>query len=692
MTSKQARRRRELITLACAALLCTLLPLAASRGLDHKVHVELADTASQALGIPVQLGHASVGLTGTLEISDVRVADVFAAERVIASVSPTRIGPRRLAANEIVVDSPRALIRVARDGSTNLDALLAARKRTRKTTTKSARSGKRSPIEQVRLAGGSLELQIEGYGKLSSSDIDVRMKGTQVHGVFGQTEIQLRKGEWALEGVVPRAAFDYERHGAGLQRVLAYGGALRLIGPRGRAMLQELMLSHRIGEEEWQLSARTGIDRPTGSIRLQASPELAGTRVRFEAENAPLALAGPWLPAQVDPQETSVSGSAILKRGSTVAADVDLSFANLQINEEGFAKRPLVMDLAIDGALRANKNQGGHHIDAELRSLRSSDLSFSGRASGQWSKASVIPELASIELELAEVGCDAALNALPAGLRPMLAGLELRGKMHSRLELMLSRSNLADTLLQVSPGIEGCSVVREPPSADTKALRASYEHRSPDGRPHLLEKGAPGFTPIKKMPSYVPRAFVAAEDARFFKHAGFDPHQIERSLAIDMQQGRFVRGGSTISQQLIKNLFLHRKRTLARKLQEAALTWRLENNVKKDRILEIYLNIIEFGDQNTYGITEAAQRWFAVEPTDLTILQTAFLAAIVPEPTSMSARIRDAQGLDPVSAGRVATILRAMKRGKVISKAEYQRAKKQNLRFASGAVALRSQP
>jgi hypothetical protein len=691
MAAKQAQRKRELITLACAALLCIALPLVAAKGLHHKVHVELADAASEALGIPVELGHASVGLTGTLEISEVRVADVFAADRVIASVSPTRIGPRRLAANELVVDSPRALVRVARDGSTNLDTLLAARRSSKKRSSGKAAPGKRSRLEQVSLVGGSLRLELEGYGLVTASDIDLRMRDAKIHGVFGKSEIQLHKDDWTLEGVMPRAAFDYERHGEGLQRVLAYGGALRLVGPRGRAMLQELMFSHQVGDEEWQLSARTGIDRPTGSILLQASPVLSGTRLRLEADNAPLALAGPWIPHQVAPQKARVSGTALVTRGADIAADLDLSFAKLEVDEKGFSKRPLLMDLDVDGALRVRETDGKHYLDAELRSLRSSDLDFSGSASGQW-QGSALPELATIQLELAEVGCDAALNALPSGLRPMLAGLELRGRMQSRLEIMLSRSNLADTVLEVSPGIEGCSVVREPPAADTKALRASYEHRSPDGRPHLLEDGAPGFTPIKEMPSYVPRAFVAAEDARFFRHSGFDPHQIERSLAIDMQQGRFVRGGSTISQQLIKNLFLHRKRTLARKLQEAALTWRLEKNVKKERILEIYLNIIEFGDQNTYGITEAAERWFGVEPKELTILQTAFLAAIVPEPTSMSARIRDAQGLDAVSAGRVATILRAMKRGKVISKAEYQRARKQTLRFANGAVALRSQP
>ena len=694
MATEHIRRRRELATLSCAAVCCVALPLAARSHLDRKVHIDLADAASSALGMPIELGHASVGLTGTLEISEVRVAEVFSADRVIAYVTATRIGAHSLAANEIVVDSPRAIIRVAKDGSTNLDALLAGRSRSREGRKGRGPEGtaKASMIEQVRLIGASLQVEWEGHGTVSATDIDVRMRDTQVHAVFGKTQFNLQKEGWSLTGVLPRAALDYERHGAGLQRMLAYGGALRLLGPKGRATLHQLMLSHQVGEEEWQLSARTGIDRPTGSILLQASPQLSGLRVRLEADNAPLALAGPWLPAQIAPHDASVSGSlvltnAALAKGQELAADMALSFSKLHVSEDGFSKRPLLMDLHIDGEVRVRESAGTHYVDAKLRALRSSDLEFSGRASGQWQGHSPVPQLATLELELAEVGCDAALNALPSALRPMLAGLELRGTMHSSLQLMVSRSNPADTVLQVSPGIEGCRVVREPPSADTKALRADYEHRSPDGRVHVLKSGAPGFTPMAQMPAYLPRAFVAAEDARFFLHKGFDPHQIERSLAIDVQEGRLVRGGSTISQQLVKNLFLHRKRTLARKLQEAALTWRLESNLDKERILEIYLNIIEFGDQHTYGITEAAERWFAVEPQELTILQTAFLAAIVPEPTSMSARIRSAKGLDPVSAGRVATILRAMKRGKVITESQYRQAKEQPLRFANGALA-----
>ncbi len=682
-------RRHELVILGCAAVICSALPLVAQSNLERKVHVDLAGAASDAIGAPVRLGQVSVGLTGTLEISDVRVSNIFSAKRVIASVSPTSIGPRRLAANEILVESPKAKIRMEKDGSSNLDALLAARKIKRRSPAASTGTSRRSMIEQVRLVDGSLDLELVGRGHVNASAIGITMRGNQVHGVFGETQVKIIEGEWQLEGTLPHSAFDYERHGSGLKRVLANGGALQLSGPRGKALLQELTFSHRIGAHHWQMSARTGVDRATGSVLVQASPRLDGLGLTIEVQKAPLALVGPWLPLEVNPKETTVSGSLLLTKGRTLQADVALNIQKLDIGESGFSTRPMRMDLEVRGHALVRKSQGSYIVDSQLRSLRSSDLEMTGTVSGEWQVGSLFPKVASINLALAEVECDAALNALPTALRPMLAGLELRGRIASQLQVMLSRDNPTETNLEVVSGIDGCSVVREPPSADTLALTSEYEHRSPDGQAHLMKKGAPGFTAIRQMPSFVPKAFVAAEDARFFHHDGFDPHQIERSIAIDVQQGRFVRGGSTISQQLIKNLFLHRKRTLARKLQEAALTWRLESNVDKDRILEIYLNIIEFGDQNTYGITAAAERWFGVSPSELTVLQTAFLAAIVPEPESMSARIREANGLDAVSAGRVATILRAMKRGRVISKREYKKAKRQSLQFASNAVALR---
>jgi membrane peptidoglycan carboxypeptidase len=187
------------------------------------------------------------------------------------------------------------------------------------------------------------------------------------------------------------------------------------------------------------------------------------------------------------------------------------------------------------------------------------------------------------------------------------------------------------------------------------------------------------------MPSFVPAAFVSAEDARFFVHHGFDTAQIAKSFEIDLRDHRLARGGSTISQQLVKNTFLTQRRSVDRKIQEAILTWRLEARLDKQTIIERYLNIIELGP-HIFGIRAAAKYWFNESPHELTLHQAAFLAALTSEPRSMSRRIRHAQGLDPDSASRVDVILRAMTRDGAIDMAAYQRASETPLYFAQTAL------
>src|SRR5690606_10340604 len=177
----------------------------------------------------------------------------------------------------------------------------------------------------------------------------------------------------------------------------------------------------------------------------------------------------------------------------------------------------------------------------------------------------------------------------------------------------------------------------------------------------------------------------SAEDGRFFDHHGFDVQQIGRSLEVDLRDRRLARGGSTISQQLVKNELLTHRRSLDRKIQEALLTWRLEARLDKKQILERYLNIIELGPR-VHGVADAARYWFDAKPRELSIRQAAFLAALTAEPQSMSRRIRRAGGLDPESAARVDSVLRAMRRDGVITKDEHAAAREKPLRFAETAL------
>ena len=130
---------------------------------------------------------------------------------------------------------------------------------------------------------------------------------------------------------------------------------------------------------------------------------------------------------------------------------------------------------------------------------------------------------------------------------------------------------------------------------------------------------------------YMKRAVVAAEDGKFLQHKGFDFDGMQNALSRNKDQGKVVAGGSTISQQLAKNLFLYNKRSFVRKGQEAVATFMMERMWSKQRILEVYLNSVEFGE-NIYGIEAATQYYFGKSSRSLTRDQAVFLASILPNP------------------------------------------------------------
>ena len=130
---------------------------------------------------------------------------------------------------------------------------------------------------------------------------------------------------------------------------------------------------------------------------------------------------------------------------------------------------------------------------------------------------------------------------------------------------------------------------------------------------------------------YLKRAVVTSEDGKFMHHHGFDWEGMQYALERNQDKGKVVAGGSTISQQLAKNLFLYNKRSFMRKGQEAIATWMMERMWSKQRILEVYLNSVEFGD-NIYGVEAASQHYFGKSSRSLSRDQAAFLAAILPNP------------------------------------------------------------
>ena len=131
------------------------------------------------------------------------------------------------------------------------------------------------------------------------------------------------------------------------------------------------------------------------------------------------------------------------------------------------------------------------------------------------------------------------------------------------------------------------------------------------------------------------KAVLIAEDDKFWKHEGFDYQAIERSIEKDIAAKKFKMGGSTISQQLAKNLYLSSSKNPVRKIKEAILTWRIEKKLSKRRILELYVNLVEWGD-GIFGIDQAARHYYGISPARLTAQQASKLASILPNPIKFS--------------------------------------------------------
>ena len=158
-------------------------------------------------------------------------------------------------------------------------------------------------------------------------------------------------------------------------------------------------------------------------------------------------------------------------------------------------------------------------------------------------------------------------------------------------------------------------------------------------QPHLSYR----WVPYERVSPALKRAMIAAEDAKFVEHEGFDWDGIQRAIEKNYRRGRVVAGGSTITQQLAKNLFLSSQRSYLRKAQEALITLMLEAILDKRRIFELYLNVIEWGD-GVFGCEAASRRYFGIGAGEIDTAQAARLAAMAPNPLYYE-RHPDARGL-----------------------------------------------
>ncbi len=181
------------------------------------------------------------------------------------------------------------------------------------------------------------------------------------------------------------------------------------------------------------------------------------------------------------------------------------------------------------------------------------------------------------------------------------------------------------------------------------------------------------YVQLANISTYLKDAILVSEDASFYGHRGFDWFELKKSFEKNLDKGSFARGGSTITQQLAKNLFLSPQKSILRKIHEAIYAIRIEGALKKDKIFEIYLNVIEFGEK-LYGVQNASRFYFQKPAADLNLLESSFLAILLPSPKKYSQSYRDGQ-LTEFVRGRIIDTIDRLRRFKKISQAEADYAK-----------------
>ncbi|MGE4106558.1 MAG: biosynthetic peptidoglycan transglycosylase [Bacteriovoracia bacterium] len=188
-----------------------------------------------------------------------------------------------------------------------------------------------------------------------------------------------------------------------------------------------------------------------------------------------------------------------------------------------------------------------------------------------------------------------------------------------------------------------------------------------------------GWVTLGEVPRAVRGAILVSEDWAFFNHPGYDLNQIEDAIGDSLERKKLVRGASTITQQVVRNVFLDQKKSLFRKARELILAIQIEKLLSKERILEIYLNIVELGE-GTYGLREGARLYFQKSPTELNPREGAFLAVLLPSPKRYSQSFRKAQ-LTPFIQHSIKRVLERMAQAHYLDPAEIEGINAQTLSF-----------
>ncbi|WP_284650820.1 transglycosylase domain-containing protein [Flavobacterium terrisoli] len=270
----------------------------------------------------------------------------------------------------------------------------------------------------------------------------------------------------------------------------------------------------------------------------------------------------------------------------------------------------------------------------------------------------------AFKLNIPKMRAQDFIVSLPTGLFRHFEGMEAQGYFSYALNFEYNDHKPNDIIFESKLFPERLKITKYG-EADLNKINGEFIYRAIDKgvaqRPIAVGNSNYSYTPLSEMSPYLTKCVLTSEDPSFFDHKGFINSAFKQSIAKNIKTKKFARGASTISMQLVKNVFLTREKTLSRKLEEILLVYILENNriSSKERMLEVYFNIIEWGP-NIYGIGEASRFYFNKIPRDLNVNQCLFLASIIPKPKGFMERLVNTEKLKPYAQQQNDFLMRLM--------------------------------
>ncbi len=350
--------------------------------------------------------------------------------------------------------------------------------------------------------------------------------------------------------------------------------------------------------------------------------------------------------------------------GDELHIDGYSSIANLQVNHEKIADRDVVIKNAkFDYHLLFGEN----FIAVDSSSIvQLNNMKFNPYVEYNNEKDKVY----KLRIAIPKMKAQDFITSLPEGLFSHFEGMEAEGNFDYRLKFEYNKSKPNGVVFDSQINKDGLKIIKYG-EANLSKLNGPFVYRAiindKPQRAILVGNGNPNYAPLETITPYLRKAALTTEDPSFFSHKGFINEAFKQSIVKNIKTKKFTRGASTISMQLVKNVFLTRDKTLSRKLEEILLVYILENNriVSKERMLEVYFNIIEWGP-NIYGIGEAAHFYFEKSPSQLSLNECLFLANIIPSPRRFMYQFNSDANLKPYAASRDRHVRNIMLRRGVI--------------------------